>query len=86
MPDPREFIPSSPGSSRFDPTSWAGFSLLGEPKSPIDLGLFKLHYGIGAPAAALGANNDFYFRGDGTAAGNTVIYHKEAGAWVGLTT
>lgn len=61
-------------------------ALLGQPTSPIELGLFNLHYGIGVPAATLGANNDFYFRGDGTAAGNTVIYHKESGAWVALTT
>ena len=61
-------------------------ALLGQLTSPIELGLFNLHYGIGVPAATLGANNDFYFRGDGTAAGNTVIYHKQAGVWVALTT
>lgn len=65
-----------------DRSSWAHLSLLGEPRSPIDLGLFKLHYGIGAPASTLGANNDFYLRGDGTAAGNTIAYHKEGGSWV----
>lgn len=40
----------------------------------------------GAPDNANGSNGDFYFRGDGTKAGNTVIYHKEAGAWVALVT
>ena len=38
--------------------------------------------GTGVPAAGLGANGDFYFRSDGTVAAHTVIYHKEAGAWV----
>jgi hypothetical protein len=61
-------------------------ALLGQFRSPIELGLFNLHYGIGAPASTLGANNDFYLRGDGTAAGNTVAYHKEGGSWVALTT
>lgn len=42
--------------------------------------------GNGVPANANGANGDFYFRGDGTQAGNTVLYHKEAGAWVALIT
>ena len=42
--------------------------------------------GNGAPDNANGANGDFYFRGDGTKAGNTVIYHKEGGAWVALVT
>lgn len=61
-------------------------SLTGQPTSPIELGLFNLHYGIGVPAATLGANNDFYFQGNGTQAANTVVYHKEAGAWVALIT
>lgn len=42
--------------------------------------------GTGIPNNANGDNGDFYFRGDGTAAGNTVVYHKEAGSWVALTT
>ena len=42
--------------------------------------------GNGAPNNANGSNGDFYFRGDGTAGGNTVIYHKEGGSWVALTT
>lgn len=49
----------------------------------LNAGLFA---GSGAPSNANGNNGDFYFRSDGTAAGNTVIYHKEAGAWVALTT
>lgn len=46
----------------------------------------KITAGNGVPDNAEGANNDFYFRGDGTKAGNTVIYHKEGGAWVALVT
>ena len=42
--------------------------------------------GNGAPNNANGADGDFYFRGDGTQAGNTVIYHKEGGSWVALGT
>lgn len=42
--------------------------------------------GNGVPNNANGANGDFYFQGDGTQAGNTLIYHKEAGAWVALIT
>jgi hypothetical protein len=42
--------------------------------------------GSGAPNNANGNNGDFYLRSDGTVAGNTVIYHKESGAWVALTT
>lgn len=42
--------------------------------------------GSGVPNNAVGNNGDFYIRSDGTVAGNTVMYHKEAGAWVALTT
>lgn len=45
-----------------------------------------IYAGDGAPNNAEGSNGDFYFRGNGTKAGNTVIYHKEAGAWVALVT
>lgn len=45
-----------------------------------------LRSGTGVPGAGLGSNGDFYFRTDGTVAGSTVIYHKQAGAWVALTT
>lgn len=46
----------------------------------------KLLAGSGAPSNAEGANGDFYFRSDGTAGGNTVMYHKETGAWVAFVT
>ena len=46
----------------------------------------KLTGNTGAPNNAEGADGDFYFRSDGTVAGNTVIYHKQAGAWVALVT
>jgi hypothetical protein len=36
----------------------------------------------GLPPAGLGQNGDFAFRLDGTEAGHTIIYHREAGAWV----
>ena len=42
--------------------------------------------GTGAPDNGDGSNGDFYFRSDGTKAGNTVIYHKEGGSWVALVT
>lgn len=45
-----------------------------------------IYAGSGAPNNSNGANGDFYLRGDGTAAGNNVIYHKEAGSWVALVT
>ena len=32
--------------------------------------------------AASAANEDFRLRGDGTAAGKTLLYHKEGGVWV----
>lgn len=46
----------------------------------------KIYAGTGAPNNANGADNDFYFRGDGTAAGNTIIYHKQGGSWVAAVT
>lgn len=45
-----------------------------------------IYAGNGAPNNANGANGDFYLRGDGTVAGNTIVYHKEGGAWVAATT
>lgn len=45
-----------------------------------------LYGNTGAPNNADGSDGDFYFRSNGTAGGNTVIYHKEAGAWVALVT
>lgn len=44
-----------------------------------------LFAGTGVPNNANGINGDFYFRSDGTVAGNNVQYHKEAGAWVAFT-
>lgn len=41
--------------------------------------------GNGLPNNANGSNGDFYFRGDGTVAGKTSLYHKEGGAWVDLS-
>ena len=38
--------------------------------------------GTGAPSNGDGSNGDFYFRNDGGA--GTTIYHKRAGAWVGV--
>lgn len=46
----------------------------------------SLYAGTGAPNNANGADGDFYFRTDGTVAGNTVMYHKEGGSWVAFTT
>ncbi len=42
--------------------------------------------GSGAPNNTNGADGDYYFRSDGTAAGNTCIYHKQSGSWVALIT
>lgn len=36
----------------------------------------------GAPSNTVGRDGDFAFRDDGTVAGHTILYHKEAGAWV----
>jgi hypothetical protein len=36
----------------------------------------------GVPPAGMGSNGDFALRGDGTEAAHTILYHKEAGAWV----
>lgn len=41
-----------------------------------------MYSGNGAPDNAEGADNDFYFRGDGAA--GSYIYHKEAGTWVAI--
>jgi hypothetical protein len=40
-----------------------------------------LWFCAGLPPAGMGANGDFALRFDGTTAGHTVMYHKEAGAW-----
>lgn len=41
-----------------------------------------IYAGTGTPNNSNGANGDFYLRGNGTAAGNTLVYHKESGSWV----
>jgi hypothetical protein len=46
----------------------------------------SIYAGSGAPNNANGSNGDIYFRGDGTQAASTVIYHKEGGSWVALIT
>lgn len=45
-------------------------------------GFNSLFSGVGVPSNAVGQNGDFFLRFDGTEAGHTVLYHKEAGAWV----
>ena len=45
-----------------------------------------IYAGSGAPNNANGTNGDYYFRSDGTQAGNTCIYHREGGTWVALVT
>jgi hypothetical protein len=69
----------------FDPSSYAFQEGIGQVPTFIRLGTIRIHSGTGVPAAALGADNDFYVRADGVAGANTTIYHKEAGAWVSLT-
>lgn len=46
----------------------------------------QLFSGFNAPDNSIGATGDVYFRTSGTVAGNTFIYHKEAGAWVAAVT
>ncbi len=70
---------------QFDPTSYAYQEGIGQIPSVIRLGTFRVHGVIGVPSASLGANGDFALRTDGAAGANTTIYHKEGGAWVGLT-
>ena len=71
----------------FDPQSYSYQERdLGQVPNYIPISNFKLHGGGGTPAATLGANGDFYFQSGGTQAGNTVIFHKEGGAWVALVT
>lgn len=69
-----------------DPASYSyQEGILGQVPSSIRLGTFRVHAVIGVPSASLGANGDFALRTDGAAGANTCIYHKETGAWVGLT-
>lgn len=46
----------------------------------------SVSFTIGVPNPANGQNGDFYFRGDGTQAASTLIYHKQGGAWIPLIT
>ena len=39
---------------------------------------------VGPPPNTLGSNGQYAFRSDGVHATLTCIYHKEAGAWVGI--
>lgn len=41
-----------------------------------------VYSGVGVPPNSLGQNGDLYARTDGTEAGHTILYHREAGAWV----
>lgn len=59
--------------------------VLGQIPAFISIANFKLWGGGGVPSASLGADGDYYFRSDGAAGANTCIYHRESGAWVGLT-
>ena len=45
-------------------------------------GLNSVFSGTGCPPGAVGQDGDFFLRFDGTEAGHTILYHKEAGAWV----
>lgn len=69
----------------FRPESYAQQEGTGEIPALLPLGTFRIYGVIGVPSASLGANGDFALRTDGAAGANTTIYHKEAGAWVGLT-
>lgn len=50
------------------------------------IGLEWVKFGNGVPSNSMGSDGWFYFRFDGTKAGNTVIYHKEVGVWIALIT
>jgi len=67
------------------PESYAQQEGIGEVPAFIRVGRIRVHFVLGVPSAALGANNDYAVREDGAAGANTCIYHKEGGAWVGLT-
>lgn len=58
-------------ANRFALTSASSFTVL-----------TALYGGTGAPSNSDGADGEFYFRSDGAA--STTIYHKRAGAWVGV--
>jgi len=50
--------------------------------SSVNLAFPIVYRGFGVPPNSLGANGDFFFRDDGTEAGHTLLYHREAGVWV----
>jgi hypothetical protein len=68
-----------------DPTSFSYQEGMGQVPNFIRLFNFRIYGVDGVPSASLGANGDFALRSTGAAGANTTIYHKEAGAWVGLT-
>lgn len=63
-----------------DPTSPAYTWLIGQKPSSLPFTLGTVHFVLGVPPTALGANGDFAFRFDGTA--GACIYQRRAGAWV----
>lgn len=70
----------------WDPTSYSyNEGVTGNIPNAFPLASFQIFGGDSVPSNALGANGDFYFRSTGAAGANTCIYHKEAGAWIGLT-
>jgi len=56
----------------------------GTPTAGVQTG--ALFFVSGVPNNANGTNGDYCLRTDGTAAGNTLLYHKEAGTWVAAIT
>jgi hypothetical protein len=68
-----------------DPSSYAYQEGIGQVPSLLRLAQFRIYGGTGAPSNSVGADGDFFLRSDGAGGANTCIYHKEAGAWVGLT-
>ena len=69
-----------------DQGSYSFQDLMGEPPTVLRMGAYGLHMVTGVPPATLGSDGDFALRTDGTVAGNTVMYHKQAGVWVAFTT
>jgi hypothetical protein len=75
-------------AARFNPTTLS-FQAKGKIYPPTDAGAQQtaagIYAGSGAPNNSNGSDGDYYFRSDGTVAGDTLIYHKEAGSWVACT-
>ena len=76
---------SQSASRNLDPASYAFREGIGQVPSFMRLGPLRIYAGQGVPAAALGANGDFYFRQGGAAGANTTLYHREAGVWNACT-